>query len=558
MQLSLKRISYFFIFLSYANYIFLSCAAIQSPPGGDKDIISPFIVNSNPPNRATSFIGGEVNIYFSEYLKESSVENSIKILPNIEPNPPVRFNGDFITINFPDSLLSNQTYIISIDRSLQDEHNVFLNEGLQIAYSTGSYIDSGMISGRIYFDEESSAHLWKINAKDRKEPFYNRKPDYVINTSDDGDYKFNYLSKGTYRMIGVEKSGTSLPLNPKMISFGLPFKTTFILDSIKSQHRNTNVLINQDKVFSLKRGEFLGPDWGSLQYSRDISKVFDLIKLEIALNNKTLTPILEQNEIDKDKVYFFLKDTLENDEVFIIKNDIVYQAGIVLIDSSKLLVKSPIKSLKDTIVININNGVQLEKINLKKDIINPFDLYFSIPLYDSLNMEHIQLMIDSTSINFQGSWASPRHLQIFPAKNWSPKSMYKIEISSKAIYPKMLNVIKDSTYTFLFETEDYSNYGNLIGAFEHFSENSFFVEAIPITKGLNGKKSIVDLDSSFYFTEMNEGLYQLMIFEDVDKSTKYSHGSLSPYKPSEWFMYYADSIQIRNNWDLELDPIKAE
>ena len=558
MQLILKRISYFFIFLIYANYISLSCAAIQSPPGGDKDTISPFIVNSIPSNGSTGFPGGEVNIFFSEYLKESSVESSVEILPNIEPKPLIEFKGDLITVYFPDSLLSNQTYIISINRSLQDEHNFFLNKTLQIAYSTGTYIDSGMISGKIHFDEESSAHLWKINYNDKIEPFYNRVPDYVLNADDDGNYKFNYLSKGTYRMIGVEKSGTNLPLNPKIISFGLPFKNILILDSINTHHKNINVLISQDKVFNLKRGEFLGLDWGSIQFSGDISKVFDLIKLKIISNNKLLIPELEQDEVDKDKVYFFLKDTVRSNDDILIKNNLVYQGEIILIDSSKLMVKSPVKSLKDTILIAINNRIQSEKLKIKKDKINPFDLYFSIPLYDSLNTDYIQLMLDTTSINFQGSWVSPRHLQIFPIKNWSPKSKYKIEISNKAIFPKLLNKIKDSTYVFNFESEDYSSHGNLTGVFERFSDNQFFIKTIPITKNINGKKSIVDLDSSFYFLEMNEGIYQLMIFEDIDKSTKYSYGSLSPYKPSEWFMYYTDSIQVRNNWDLELDPIKAE
>ena len=47
--------------------VFYSCAAIQSPSGGPKDDTPPFLLSSIPESGSTRFIGGKVELLFSEY-----------------------------------------------------------------------------------------------------------------------------------------------------------------------------------------------------------------------------------------------------------------------------------------------------------------------------------------------------------------------------------------------------------------------------------------------------------------------------------------------------------
>ena len=49
-----------------------------------------------------------------------------------------------------------------------------------------------------------------------------------------------------------------------------------------------------------------------------------------------------------------------------------------------------------------------------------------------------------------------------------------------------------------------------------------------------------------------------MIYNDKDENRTYSSGSLSPLVPAEWFYIYPDTIQIRSNWELDLDQIDLE
>ena len=68
-------------------------------------------------------------------------------------------------------------------------------------------------------------------------------------------------------------------------------------------------------------------------------------------------------------------------------------------------------------------------------------------------------------------------------------------------------------------------------------------------------KNKLNLDSLFKFENILEGQYSLMFFQDKNKDNQISSGVHYPYQPSEWFHYYPDTINIRSNWELELDEI---
>ena len=53
----------------------------MAPPGGNKDIIPPELIEIIPINGSTQFKGGRVELKFSEYLDENSLKNAIKIFP---------------------------------------------------------------------------------------------------------------------------------------------------------------------------------------------------------------------------------------------------------------------------------------------------------------------------------------------------------------------------------------------------------------------------------------------------------------------------------------------
>ena len=191
--------------------IIFSCAAVMSPPGGPKDVIPPKLVETIPPDGTTDFKGDKVELVFNEYLDENTIDRAVKILPSSDKKLEFSYKGKRIVVEFPDSLFKNQTYIISINRELSDEHGV--DKGVQVAFSTGSKIDQGSILGKIEYFNEASLNLWKVRDSIDYAKFYERKPDYVFDASNNGEYEFKYLSSGEYRLTAVDKRFSGMPIN---------------------------------------------------------------------------------------------------------------------------------------------------------------------------------------------------------------------------------------------------------------------------------------------------------------------------------------------------------
>ena len=126
-------------------FLFISCAAIMSPPGGAKDETTPELISTIPKNRAINYNGNQIELIFSEYIDENSIKDAITILPNLESEPIIKYKGKKIQISFKDPLENNQTYIVVVNRNLSDERKVKLSQGIQFAFSTGNKIDSGAI-----------------------------------------------------------------------------------------------------------------------------------------------------------------------------------------------------------------------------------------------------------------------------------------------------------------------------------------------------------------------------------------------------------------------------
>ena len=71
-------------------------------------------------------------------------------------------------------------------------------------------------------------------------------------------------------------------------------------------------------------------------------------------------------------------------------------------------------------------------------------------------------------------------------------------------------------------------------------------------------RSVVNLDGETVLNEIPEGNYSLTFFQDSDNNMQYSYGTIDPYKSSEWFYNFQDTVKIRSNWDIELQEIKLD
>ena len=367
-------ILFFFVFHCLCSVY--SCAAIQSPSGGPKDDTPPVLLHSIPETGTVNFISEEVELFFSEYLLEKSISSSITILPKTPLPLKVQYKGKKLIVHFPDSLLSNQTYILSINRNLKDENGVSIAEGIQLAFSTGIDIDKSEISGKVFSNSESSSLLWKIkDSLDTKE-FFKRGPDYIIDSNEDGSFSFNYLSDGDYRLVGIDRAKASSSIDPKFSIYGLPSFDIIKIDSAATKIKNVRILIpDNPKLAKIVSGKWMNNQTGELTFDAPINQNINLISVDIDVDGRKFQASTFEDYKNNNVLHFFLKDSIKSGVETLINIYPNIDQGMINIDSAIVSIKT--KADQDTTYLSINNFEKILDLEIEEENIIPFDIYFS-------------------------------------------------------------------------------------------------------------------------------------------------------------------------------------
>lgn len=203
-----------------------SCAnTTQAPSGGPKDTIPPFIVDIKPLPRSINVpvTGTQIVFTFNEYVSIKT-PTAILLSPPQQKPPKSKIKGKSLVVSFEEDLAANKTYTLTIDNAIADcnENNLF--EGYTYVFSTGSTLDSMMISGTVLNSstlkpaKEVSVMLYRDLADSA---VIGSRPDAVARTDAWGYFSIPYIKDTTYRIYAVEDSDNNHMYSPEseMIAF---------------------------------------------------------------------------------------------------------------------------------------------------------------------------------------------------------------------------------------------------------------------------------------------------------------------------------------------------
>ena len=522
----------------------------MSPPGGPKDITPPDLIETFPLDGTVNYAGGQIKLEFSEYIDEKSIERAIHILPTLTTRPELIYKGKKIYIDLPDSLLEDQTYIVVINRNLSDENKVKLAQGIQVAFSTGNNIDQGSISCKIYHSKPSTVHLWKIQDEFDSLEFYNRIPDYAIDASDDGNYEFKFLSPGEYRMAALDQMLSGSVITPGRMIYGLSWLDVV---ELKDQEKINNINIRIPDhlgAITMTNAEFVKGYWGRVTFSQNINQFSNNLPLSIINEDSSSSKItVFSDPLDDLKLNFFL-DEKSSEHVSVMTPGIIKEET-VLIDPGMIRIK--MDTTRDTTNISVLQPNSKFVLNIESDNIVPLKVVFSSLVESSLNA--FFLLDDSISVPFKLELESPLAVNILPKENWKPRTTYILNIDKQFLIPIYGKSMKDSLTSIKFKTSGYQGFGALTINSTNEISNNFIAKLTKFEKQQTVFRTLVNSKGMFNMERLPEGNYSLIFFQDIDKNGKYTHGNIYPYRPSEWFYNYPDTVKIRANWELELDTI---
>jgi hypothetical protein len=509
----------------------------------------PYILNVSPSTGSMNYKGEKIVIQFSEYMNPKSIENGIRIFPNIKGELPILINGDNVTIDFPDDLELNQTYVVNLSRNITDEHGVELTDAISLAYSTGDKISKGSISGIVYGEGKSAVHLWKIKDYKNLHDIFLTEPNYITDVSNKGKFNFQYLSKADYLILSLDRNFAGMPINTNRMSYGLNWNKIITLQS--DQHLlNVHMFKGKEKSeLKLLSGEWYGEKWGRIFFNQSLKNINEDYKLKIIYDNKVNTLVTSFIDPEDENSLIFLDPSLiEVQKNFkMIINDFYIDENTYLdsvslniflseLDTSLIKITSP----KSDIKIAPTNSNEEDYIELK----------FSKPIPVDKNFDYQLFKNDTIEVKEKVKIVNPMQVNIAPQDSWDPRTNYLLIFKD--------NILQDTTIELNINTLNYVRYGGLRIPIKGTKISSIAAEIGNIENKELKKVSFVNSENEIIFDRIPEGKYTITIFNDINNDDEYSFGTVKSFIPAEWFYVMSDTIEIRGNWDIELPTLNVE
>ena len=211
----MKRIFLFsslILLIAKITVLTTGCASIIPPQGGPRDTIPPVLLKANPGDSSRNFTGNRITFTFDEFVDVQSVQGNLLVSPTPKNTPAVDFKLNTVTIRLKDSLEVNTTYSLDFGDAIKDYNEGNVMKGFTYIFSTGSYIDSLGLSGKVILAEDGKTDSTLIvmlhkNADDSA--IIKEKPRYIAKLDGKGNFIFKNLPPGTFYLYALKDEGGS-------------------------------------------------------------------------------------------------------------------------------------------------------------------------------------------------------------------------------------------------------------------------------------------------------------------------------------------------------------
>jgi len=525
----LKYISFLSVLLM------MSCAKRGSITGGLKDTLAPTLVSSVPKNFNTNFKGNVITLNFDEYVKLKNTNKQLIISPPMKYEPLITPTNvsKFIKIEIKDTLQPNTTYSFNFGQSITDNNEGNALNQFKYVFSTGSYIDSLTLGGKIKdaynknVDNFVSVMLYEANDKLKDSTIYKEFPRYITNTLDSmRTFKFENLKAGKYLLVALKDKSSNNKFNPKDDKIGflkgyvtVPSDTIYELELFK-------------EVLPLKAFKPIQASGNRLLLPYEGKQNFKNSKPKIVLKNNTevLETIVTQFP-KKDSLQVWYKPLKADSLSLEVSRENYNKRFTFKVKDQK----------KDTLNIKaVQNGI----INFR----DRFTLESETPLV-KFDKSKIRLVNkDSAAVDFTTEY-DEFDQKLYVDFKKDPEEKYNFTFLPGALtdfYEKT-----NDTLSYKLNTKELADYGNIVINLKN-------VKRFPIIVELTNKKGESVLASAYSeketrieFNLVVPDAFTVRVIYDDNKNKMYDTGSFLERRYAEEVFYSQQEFDVRANWDVD-------
>ncbi len=542
----------------YALFI-LSCARQTTPTGGPRDTIPPTLIQSVPQNGTVNFQGQTIQLTFNEAVILNNPREQLIITPDLGKPVDARVKKNTVIVNLETELKPNTTYSINFREGIQDITEKNPAPNLKLAFSTGTYLDSLSITGKV------TDALTAKDAKDATVALFQSdtfnifvyRPTYFTKADARGVFKIENLKPGSYYLYAFDDKNKNLIADSKTESYGFIqelLQLTQNIDSVRvpvvrldsrpliitgARPSGTFFNIKASKNFETytlrSSGQPIissfGEDFANIRVYNTLSNL-DSLAVRFTASDSI------QHTIDT-TLYVKFQQRVTKPESFQLQTKELQVIGTKGIIQGSFQFNKPVLSVNyDSIFYRIDsaNLIHFTEADLR---------------WDSLrNTLHLKKSFDKNLIPAPatGNAQRPRSSNSAPANKkksevnefYSGKAAFiSIELdSSKRLVEKSAPTTLEGTGIILVEVQTQA---------PHFFVQLLNKDYKVLATTRNSKK--------FNFEDLKPGDYQLRMVIDSDNNGKWDPGNFYENRPPESISYYLNEksipiINLKANWEL--------
>jgi uncharacterized protein (DUF2141 family) len=541
--------------------LLFSCAQVVAPGGGPKDITAPKVVKYIPDSAQLNFKAKSISITFDEFVQLKDLNNQLVISPPLEQAPDISIKNKSLIIDLDkkEVLKPNTTYSLSFGNALQDITENNPNENLKYIFSTGSFIDSLSLKGKIEnaFDHRTEKGIYVMLYSDLKDSvIYKKQPDYFAKTKDDGSFQINNIRNGKYKLLALKDANANYKYDNELETIG--FYDT-IIDVSKEQHILIDMFQEPAKKFFLKKHFY--NSYGNIVFI--FNKPSDSILVTpINYTFKEGDVLLDYSKNGDTLNYWF--ENFEKDSLIVqVKNGYkILDTVAFQVIKKEAAVKNKRTPLKLHLVNNFNGN---QGVDLNADL----KLIFSHPIASINEQALVTLKRDSiaiTNLSFSKATSAPeKSIKInfnessLPSKKSADTK--KAPLKESAAYHLF---IPPGTFTDIFGLTNDTIKVDFKTRAEKFYGTVKLKLTIPettynyIVQLLDDKENVIrenNIQKSevINYEYLQPQKYKLKIIYDSNKNNKWDGGNYLQKLQPEKVIYNLEPINIRSNWDMDLE-----
>ena len=591
--------------------ILLTCASCANrgggPQGGPRDTIPPALVKESPVNGTLLFDAKRIEVQFDEYIQLADIQKNVMISPPQLTPPDIKAIGKTVSIVFNEDLLDSTTYTIDFGAAICDYNEKIPMEGYVYSFSTGDYMDTLAVSGRVYNAENLNPMpevLVGIHSNHSDTALSSMPFARITRSDSEGYFTIHNIHEGAYRLYALNdisrdymyQPGEALAYEDSIVK---PYferrevQDTLWRDTLGIDPITHDTLFTEqiDTIQTVMRTFFL-PDTLVLWYFeedrqrhyfqgvyREEQHAFTLI---FSAPQDTLPVIrsLKRSEVDSlasdsawidwqaytllqtnptlDTITFWLTDSLA-----IAQDSIYLEMTYQVTDSLYNLV-----SQTDTVLAVYRRPRMSEKawesqqrqkrerkLELKSNASSRFEIYDTLRVYspfpvDSVDRDKLRLVqqVDSTkrSMSFELIAGDSLRQTLMLLTKLEPEQSYVLTVDSAAIYD-IYGKCNDSV-DYKLQLKSLDDYSTLLVKMTHY-------DARARIQLLNDQDKVVRelpaKEEGAKFEYLAPTTYYLRLYIDYNEDGKWTTGDWMKKRQPEPVYYFPSKLKLRANWDFE-------